>query len=80
MTIIDYFLLGVVAAAAIFTAYRLFRGWRNSALTRDQTEEVGEPSAPPETVRGSRLATGTPWDQRAKEQLKASNFEAESRY
>jgi hypothetical protein len=31
MNIIDYFLIGGVAAAAIYRVYRLFLGWRNSA-------------------------------------------------
>jgi hypothetical protein len=34
MTIIDYLLIGVVAAAAIYIVYRLFLGWRNSAFPR----------------------------------------------
>jgi len=74
MTMIDYLLLGGVAAAAIYTAYRLLRGWRNSALMRDDSEGRRELNAPLEMAPGNRLATGAPWGQRAKEQLNESDF------
>jgi hypothetical protein len=67
MTIIDYLLICGIAAAAIYTVYRLFRGWRNSAFTPDESEMGGELNAPAEAVSGRRVATGTPWNQRAKE-------------
>ncbi|HEY4758544.1 MAG TPA: hypothetical protein VIH43_08290 [Chthoniobacterales bacterium] len=41
MTIIDYLLIGGVVAAAFYTVYRLFRGWRNSAFTPDEREMGG---------------------------------------
>lgn len=76
MTIIDYLLIAGVAAAVIYTVYRLFLGWRKSAFTPDESEMPGELKAPPEAVSGRRVATGTPWNQRAKERLNASNFES----
>jgi hypothetical protein len=36
MTIIDYLLIGAVAAAVAYTVYRLFLGWRNSTLRQDE--------------------------------------------
>jgi hypothetical protein len=76
MTIIDYLLIGGVTAVAIYTMYRLFRGWRNLAFTHDEREMGGDLSMPPEAAPGRHLATGTPWSQRAKEQLNASDFES----
>ena len=42
MPIIDYLLIGGTAAAAIYTVYRLFMGWRNS--TFDEVERKHEHS------------------------------------
>jgi hypothetical protein len=42
MTIIDSLLIGVAAAAAIYTVYRLFLGWRNSAFPQDDSEKSGQ--------------------------------------
>jgi hypothetical protein len=61
MTIIDYLLIGGVVAAAFYTVYRLFLGWRNSAFRQDESEMGGELKGPTETVPGRRVATGTPW-------------------
>ena len=36
MTIIDYLLIGGVGAAVVYTAYRLFLGWRNSTSRQDE--------------------------------------------
>jgi hypothetical protein len=41
MTIIDYLLLGGVAAAVVYTVYRLFLGWRNTTL-RQEEERTSE--------------------------------------
>jgi len=35
MTIIDYLLLGIAGAAAIYTVYRLFLGWSNSTFQQE---------------------------------------------
>jgi hypothetical protein len=74
MTIKDYLLIGAVAAAAIYTVYRLFLGWRNSAFRQDKSENGGEPNAPTEAQPIRRVATGAPWTRRA-ERLNASNFQ-----
>lgn len=36
MTIMDYLLIGSVAAAVTYTVYRLFVGWRNSTSRQDE--------------------------------------------
>jgi hypothetical protein len=41
MTIVDYILVGGVAALAIHVGYRLFVGWRNSAFPQNQSEKDG---------------------------------------
>jgi hypothetical protein len=35
MTLIDYLFIGAAAAAAIYTVYRLFLGWRKSTIQQD---------------------------------------------
>jgi hypothetical protein len=39
MMIIDYLLIGGAAAVAIYTVYRLFLGWRNSAFRQEESED-----------------------------------------
>lgn len=53
MTIIDYLLVCVAAAAAIYTVYRLFLGWRNSTFRQD------EGCAEPERLNTSNFESGT---------------------
>ena len=52
MTVIDYLLLGGVAAAAIYSVYRLFLGWRNSIFRG--TNEILKPAT--ERVQISKLS------------------------
>jgi len=43
MTVIDYLLIGSVAAAVVYTVYRLFLGWRNSTSRQDkERKRAGE--------------------------------------
>jgi hypothetical protein len=65
MTIIDHLLLAVASAAAIYTVYRLFLGWRNSAFPQDKSEMSAEVNALDEAQPGRPLATGAPWKPRA---------------
>jgi hypothetical protein len=65
MTIIDYLLIGGVAAAAIYTVYRLFLGWRNSTFQTDESENAGHRNAMGKTWPGPRVGTGAPWTRRA---------------
>jgi hypothetical protein len=45
MTIVDYFLIGVTTVVAIYTVYRLFLGWRNSAFALNESADSDERNA-----------------------------------
>lgn len=61
MNIMEYVLIGGIAAAAIYTVYRLFLGWRNSAapMESDGRDEINEAVTKQQT--NHRVATGAPW-------------------
>jgi hypothetical protein len=64
MTIMDYLLISGVAAAAFYTVYRLFLGWRNSAFPQDESETAGDLKVSAEAQPIRRVATGAPWKRR----------------
>ena len=65
MTLIDYLLLGILAALLIHAVLRLFLlRWGNSALRHEEREKSGEPKAVSEQL-GRRVATRAPWTRRA---------------
>ena len=66
MIIIDHLLIAAVAAAAIYTVYRLFLGWRNSAFPQHKREMNVEVNTRDEAQPGRLVATGAPWKSRAK--------------
>ena len=68
MAIIDYLLLAVASAAAIYTVYRLFPGWRKSAFPKQTLAAIRYWSLHDDLNLDDRAACGS-------NRLNGSNFE-----
>jgi hypothetical protein len=60
MTIIEYLLIGSIAAAAVYTVCRLFLGWRNSTFPHGRAIG-GERNVPAKGQPAGRVTTSAPW-------------------